>query len=58
VNSAAQLIGRSFERTNEGIKRLTDAGILRPLTVGRRDRAFEASGVIDAFADLEDLLTT
>jgi Fic family protein len=57
VNSAAQLIGRSFERTNEGIRRLTDADILQPLTVGRRDRAFEAKDVIDAFADLEDLTT-
>ncbi len=53
VNSAAELIGRSFERTNGAIKRLTEAGVLQPLTVGRRDRAFEARAVIDAFADLE-----
>lgn len=58
VNSAAELIGRSFERTNEAIGRLESSGVLRRMRVGRRNRAFEAPAVIDAFADLEQTLTT
>jgi len=58
VKSASELIGRSFERTNEAIGRLEGAGIVRPLTVGRRNRAFEAPAVIEAFATLEETLTT
>jgi Fic family protein len=53
VKGAASLVGRSFERTNEAIAKLQSAGVLRPLTVGRRNRAFEAPAVIDAFTDLE-----
>jgi len=58
VNSAAGLIDRSFERTNQAIARLAQAGVVRPVTVGRRNRAFEARAVIDAFADLERQLAS
>lgn len=58
VSSAAELIGRSFERTNQAIARLEEAGVVRPMTVGRRNRAFEARAVIDAFADLERQLAS
>jgi Fic family protein len=58
VNSAAQLIGRSFERTNEAIAKLQRVGVLQPLRVGRRNRAFEAPAVIDAFTDLERQLAS
>ena len=53
VTSAAELIDRSFERTNQALARLGEAGVIRPLTVARRNRAFEARAVIDAFSDLE-----
>lgn len=58
VKSAAALIGRTFVPANEAIKRLVAAGILRPVTVGRRNRAFEATGVIDAFTALERQLAS
>jgi Fic family protein len=58
VNSAAALIGRSFVHTNEAIQRLADAGILRQVTVGRRNRAFEAPEIIDAFTALERQLAS
>jgi Fic family protein len=58
VNSAAALIGRSFVHTNEAIQRLTGAGILRQVTVGRRNRAFEAPEIIDAFTALERQLAS
>jgi hypothetical protein len=53
VNSAANLIGRSFVQTNAAIARLVAADILRQVSVGRRNRAFEAPEIIDAFSALE-----
>jgi Fic family protein len=58
VNSAAELIGRSFERTNEAIARLQGSGVVQPITVGRRNRAFEAPAAIEAFVELERRLTS
>jgi Fic family protein len=58
VKGAATMIGRSFERTNEAIARLEAAHILRAVSVGRRNRAFEARAVIEAFGDLERQLAS
>jgi Fic family protein len=58
VTSAAELIGRSFVQTSEAIRRLEAAGILRQVTVGRRNRAFEAPDIIAAFTDLERQLAS
>jgi hypothetical protein len=58
VKSAAALVGRTFAPANEAIKRLVDAGILSPVKVGRRNRAFEAADVIEAFTALERQLAS
>ena len=58
VNSASQLIRRSFVQTNEAIVRLSAAGILHQVNVGRRNRAFEAPDVLQAFTDLERQLAS
>ncbi len=58
VASAAGLIGRSFKAANDAITRLAEAGILRQITVGRRNRAFEAPEVIEAFTALERQLAS
>ena len=58
VTSASELIGRSFVQTNAAVTRLAAAGILRQVTVGRRNRAFEASDIIGAFTDLERQLAS
>jgi hypothetical protein len=58
VTSAAELIKRSFERTNQAVSRLEEAGVLKSVAVGRRNRAFEARAAIDAFADLERQLAS
>jgi len=58
VDSAAALIGRTFKPAAHAIERLVDAGILRQVTVGRRNRAFEAPEVIAAFTDLERQLAS
>ena len=58
VKTAMALVGRSKPQVNEAVGRLERAGILRQLTVGRRNRAFEAREVIDAFAELERRLAS
>jgi len=58
VQSAAALIDRSVQAVNEAVPRLTDAGILSQTTVGKRNRAFEARELVDAFAALERRLAS
>ena len=58
VASAAELIDRSFPAVNDAISRLTEAGVLKQITIGRRNRAFEAKEVIDAFTSLERQLAS
>ena len=58
VNGAAELIGRTFQATNEAIERLVEARVLKQVNVGRRNRAFEAPEVIKTFTDLERRLAS
>jgi Fic family protein len=58
AETAATLIGRTYNPANEAIRRLVQAGILRQVTIGQRNRAYEASEIIDAFTDLERQLTS
>ena len=54
VASAAHLIGRTTQATNEAFKALVAAGVLRQVNVGRhRNRAYEAPAVIDEFTAFE-----
>ena len=58
VSSASDLIGRSFQATNEAMTRLEAAGVVRQINIGRRNRAFEAPAIIDAFTALERQLAS
>ncbi|HWS91077.1 MAG TPA: Fic family protein, partial [Mycobacterium sp.] len=58
VTGASDLVGRSFQQTNQAIARLVDAQVLKQVTVGRRNRAFEAAEIVDAFSDLERRLAS
>ncbi len=58
VDAAASLIRRSFNAANPAVERLVDAGILRQVNVGRRNRAFEAPEVIATFTALERQLAS
>lgn len=58
VASAADLIKKSFVQTNEAVTRLEQAGILHQITIGRRNRAFEAPEIISAFTELERQLAS
>jgi Fic family protein len=51
AESAATLIGRTFKPANDAIQRLVEAGILHQITIGRRNRAYEAPEIIDAFTE-------
>jgi Fic family protein len=53
VNSAAALVERSFEATNNAIAQLESAGIVKQVNIGRRNRAYEAPEIITAFTALE-----
>jgi len=58
VSGAAELIGRSFQATNQAMHRLEAAGVVRQISVGRRNRAHEATAILDAFTTLERQLAS
>lgn len=53
VQSAAALIDRSVQATNQAIAQLETSGVLKQTTVGKRNRAFEAVELINEFTALE-----
>ena len=58
VQSAAALIDRSVQATNEAIAHLQRSGVLKQTTIGKRNRGFEATDLIDAFTALERQLAS
>jgi Fic family protein len=50
---AAAVTNRAKGRVYEGIEQLVSAGVLLPLSVGRRNRWWEAAGLLDLVAQLE-----
>lgn len=58
VQSAAAMIDRSVQATNQAIALLLDNGVLKQTTIGKRNRGFEASDLIDAFTALERQLAS
>ena len=53
ATTASELTDRSFQAANQAIDRLVAADVLVQVNVGRRNRAFEAPELIDAFTALE-----
>ncbi len=58
VKAATDLTGRSAQAANEAMRRLAAAGVIRQVSVGRRNRAFEAPAAIAAFTELERRLAS
>ena len=58
ATTAAELTDRSFQAANQAIDRLVAADVLVQVNVGRRNRAFEAPELIDAFTALERQLAS
>jgi hypothetical protein len=52
------MLDRSLPAATEAIDRYVRAGILTQVTVGRRNRAWEATEVVDRFADFERALAS
>ncbi len=58
AGGAATLVGRSYVAANDAIARLLDAGVIRQVSMGHRNRAFEAREIVAAFTDLERRLAS
>lgn len=58
VATAAAHIGRSFPVTSDAVERLAGADVIRQVTLGRRNRAFEAVGIFEAFTGFERVLAS
>jgi hypothetical protein len=58
TEALARILLRSFTAVNGAITRLLADGILQQTNVGRRNRAFEAPAIIEAFTDLERQLAS
>ncbi len=53
IHSAETLLSRTFKPTRDALRRLVEAGILREITLTKRNLAYEAPEIIDAFTALE-----
>ncbi|MBU6147790.1 MAG: Fic family protein [Actinomycetales bacterium] len=53
VKTASAFIARSDVAVGAAVKQLLEAGVIHQVTVGRRNRAFEAVGLFEAFTGFE-----
>jgi Fic family protein len=58
VTGAANILGRSFRAASRAIEDMVEAGVLKQVTVGKRNRAFEAVEIVDAFTRFERQLAS
>jgi Fic family protein len=58
VETAARLTGRSVQAANQAVQHLTNAGVLLPTRPVRRNRVFEAAGLLDTFTSFERALAS
>ena len=58
TSTASELVERSFQATSLAIDRLVEAGVLVQVSIVRRNRAFEAPELVDAFTAFERRLSS
>jgi len=58
VSTAAQLTGRTFQAADLAVAHLARAGVLQQRKLGRRNRAFEAVGLVDTLTAIERRLAS
>lgn len=58
VATAQKLLGRSKQGVNEAIAALAEKGVLHPITLAKRNRAWEARDLFDLVNDVERELAT
>lgn len=56
VKTASQFIARSDVAVGSAVAQLLEAGVVRQAKVGRRNRAFGAAGLFEAFTGFERML--
>ncbi len=58
ITMVARAIGRDFRSARDAVDALVRVNVLHEVTGGRRNRTFETTELIDAFADLERALAS
>ncbi len=58
VSTAEELVGMSFQARSLAVECLVEAGVLVQVSIGRRNRAFEANELVDAFTAFERRLAS
>jgi Fic family protein len=58
VTSAAANLKTSFQSVNLAVERLVQAGVVRPLSAARRNRAYEVPDALEAFRSFERRLAS
>ena len=58
LTTPTELVGRSFQATSFAMERLVEADVLVQVSIGRRNRAFEAHDLVGAFTVFERRLTS
>jgi hypothetical protein len=58
TNGVKEILDCSYNAANSAIKNLVTAKVLQQITLGKRNRAFEAPRMIEAFTNLESALST
>ena len=53
IPGAAKLLDRTFPAVSGAVDVLVGAGILKQVSIGKRNRAYEAAEIIEAFTGLE-----
>jgi Fic family protein len=58
VNTASKTLKRSWDAVNQAVTRLEQAGVVRQVTIGRRNRAYEVVGLFEAMTAYERILAS
>ena len=58
INTASEALQRSWDAVNQAVLRLEQAGVVRQVTIGRRNRAYEVVGLFEAMTAYERLLAS
>lgn len=58
INTASEALQRSWDAVNQAVTRLEHAGVVRQVTIGRRNRAYEVVGLFKAMTAYERILAS
>lgn len=58
VDHLVSSTARSVQAVNEAVRRLVSAGVLLQTTAGRRNREFEADGLVDLITGFENSMAS